>query len=133
MECSTKGDKRFSVFCARVDRRGGKSIEEIYQAAKVFEDGSTGLTWREAKGRVAVNFVARFENLGRDFRHVCDTLGVEDSALPHLLSDVHKNYRDAYSSNSRKIVAEKYADEIELFGYRVISIPFVLAILIISS
>ena len=55
MECSTKGDKRFSAFCARVDKRGGKSIEEIYQAAKVFEDGSTGLTWREAKGRVAVN------------------------------------------------------------------------------
>ena len=27
----------------------------IDQAAKVFEDGRTGLTWREAKGRRAVN------------------------------------------------------------------------------
>ena len=55
LECSTKGDKRFSAFCARIDSRGGKSIEEIYQAAKVFEDGSTGLTWRQAKGRKAIN------------------------------------------------------------------------------
>ena len=42
-ECSSKGDKRFSAFYARVD---GRSIEEQYQAAKIFEDGSTGLTWR---------------------------------------------------------------------------------------
>jgi hypothetical protein len=55
MECSTKGDRRFSAFCARIDRRGGKSIEEIYQAAKIFEDGSTGLTWKEAKGRTPIN------------------------------------------------------------------------------
>lgn len=55
LECSSKGDKRFSAFYARIKKRGNKSIEEIYQAAKVFEDGSTGLTWRQAKGRKAVN------------------------------------------------------------------------------
>lgn len=53
LECSTRGDKRFSAFHAKF--KDGKSIEEIYQAYKVFEDGSTGLTWREAKGRKAVN------------------------------------------------------------------------------
>jgi hypothetical protein len=52
LECSSRGDKRFSAFFARVN---GKSIEEQYQAAKVFADGSTGLSWREAKGRKAVN------------------------------------------------------------------------------
>jgi len=56
LECSTKGDRRFSAFCARIDGRGGKSIEEIYQAAKVFDDGSTGLTWKEAKGGVPINY-----------------------------------------------------------------------------
>jgi len=55
LECSTKGDKRFSAFCARLPNRGNKTIEEIYQAAKIFEDGSTGLTWKEAKGRRAIN------------------------------------------------------------------------------
>lgn len=55
LECSSKGDKRFSAFYARPSGYGGKSIEDIYQAAKRFEDGSTGLGWREAKGRRAVN------------------------------------------------------------------------------
>jgi hypothetical protein len=52
LECSSKGDKRFSAFYARIN---GVSIEDQYQAAKVFSDGSTGLCWREAKGRLAVN------------------------------------------------------------------------------
>ena len=55
LECSSKGDKRFSAFSARIRGRDNRSIEEIYQAAKVFEDGSSGLTWREAKGKTAVN------------------------------------------------------------------------------
>jgi hypothetical protein len=55
LECSSKGDKRFSAFYARVQSIGNQSIETIYQASKVFEDGSTGLGWREAKGRKCVN------------------------------------------------------------------------------
>jgi hypothetical protein len=52
LECSGRGDRRFSAFYARVN---GKSIEEQYQAHKRFEDGSTGLSWRQAKGRKAIN------------------------------------------------------------------------------
>lgn len=52
LECSSKGYRPFSAFYARVN---GRSIEEQYQAAKVFEDGSTGLSWQEAKGRKPVN------------------------------------------------------------------------------
>lgn len=51
LECSSKGDPRFSAYCARVN---GKSIEQQFQEAKVFEDGTTGI-WRGAKGRKAVN------------------------------------------------------------------------------
>lgn len=52
LECSSKGDKRFSAFYAKVD---GLSIEERYQAFKVFADGSSGKNWREAKGKQPVN------------------------------------------------------------------------------
>lgn len=55
LECSSKGDKRFSAFYARLKKYNDKSIEEIYQASKVFEDGSTGLLPKQAKGRIAVN------------------------------------------------------------------------------
>lgn len=55
LECSSKGDKRFSAFYARIRSLGNRSIEEIYQGSKIFADGSTGLSPREAKGKKAVN------------------------------------------------------------------------------
>ncbi len=67
LECSSKGDTRFSPFYAKVN---GKSIEDQYQAAKIFEDGSTGLTWREAKGRKPINLeecIKLYEKLWRQY------------------------------------------------------------------
>lgn len=55
LECSSQGDCRFSAFYARVRGRDGKSIEEIFQAAKVLKDGSTNNTIKRAKGKPAVN------------------------------------------------------------------------------
>lgn len=55
LECSTKGDRRFSAFCARIKGRDNKSIEEIYQAAKIFPGGITDQSWRYAKGRRPIN------------------------------------------------------------------------------
>lgn len=54
LECSSKGDKRFSAFSAFVKHHNG-IIENLYQAHKIFPDGSTGLNWRQAKGKKAVN------------------------------------------------------------------------------
>lgn len=51
LECSSAGERRLSAFYARLKCYDGKSIEEIYQASKVFIDGSTGLHWKSAKGR----------------------------------------------------------------------------------
>ena len=79
LECSTRGDRRFSAFRARLRGRGGRSVEEVYQAAKVFADGSTGLGWREAKGRRCVN--------GAEVRALYAALWDEYLAEnPHLLA-----------------------------------------------
>lgn len=55
LECSSAGDKRFSAFYARIKGRGGRTIEELYQAAKRFSCGSTGLSIKEAKGKRPLN------------------------------------------------------------------------------
>lgn len=55
LECSSRGVKQLSAFCARVKSKDNKTIEELYQAFKIFEDGSTGLHWKQAKGRKAIN------------------------------------------------------------------------------
>lgn len=36
LECSSRGDRRFSAFYARLEWWQNKSIEEIYQATKLF-------------------------------------------------------------------------------------------------
>lgn len=50
LECSSKGDKRFSAFYARIKSMDNKCIEEIYQCSKVV-NGRKCRTWREGKGR----------------------------------------------------------------------------------
>lgn len=55
LECSSSGDARLSAFAARIKKRGNRTIEEMYQASKIFENGETGLGWRAAKGRKPVN------------------------------------------------------------------------------
>lgn len=57
LECSSRGDRRFSAFYAIVNVQplGFASIERHYQYAKVLEDGRTGLAIMEAKGHRAVN------------------------------------------------------------------------------
>jgi len=55
LECSSRGEKRLSAFYARPASLNGRSIEEAYQAAKRFGDGTTGLHWRDAKGKKPVN------------------------------------------------------------------------------
>lgn len=55
LECSSRGERRLSAFYARPSSLNGRSIEDAYQAAKVFDNGETNLHWRQAKGRKAVN------------------------------------------------------------------------------
>lgn len=51
LECSSKGDTRFSAFYARPSCLEGETIETVYQAEKQFADGSTGHDWREVRRR----------------------------------------------------------------------------------
>lgn len=55
LECSSRGDRRFSAFHARLRSYSNRTIEDIYQASKIFQGGVTGLTWQQSKGKRAVN------------------------------------------------------------------------------
>ena len=58
LECSSKGDKRFSALYARIRWRNNKTIEELYQAYKMFEGYVGGLSFKEAKGKKPINIEA---------------------------------------------------------------------------
>ena len=77
----------------------------------------------DKKSMKKVDFVGRCENLENDFKVVAKELGFgKDIALPHLNSRNHRrkgrHYTEFYTKEARDLVAEIYAEDIKMFGYK---------------
>ncbi len=70
-------------------------------------------------GRIAVDFVGRYETLNDDFAHVAHRIGLPpDIRLPRLQTAPRLNHAHFYTAETRGIVATRYANDIELFEYQ---------------
>jgi hypothetical protein len=79
----------------------------------------TQLNWlKSADGQIKMDFIGKFENLQRDFKHVCEVLGVKDVVLQHELKGGTENYASYYDRKLRNYIYNLYQEEIELFGYK---------------
>jgi len=69
-------------------------------------------------GRCVLDRACRFEHFSQEFELICHRLGIE-ADMPHVNPSKRPlSYQAAYTDAMIAIVAEKYADDIDTFGYR---------------
>lgn len=73
--------------------------------------------------KVAVDFLGDYDNLEEEFQKVCDHLKLPgDLSLPKVNTTKKEgdtpSYRSYYNDKTRDLVADWYAPEIELMGYK---------------
>lgn len=73
--------------------------------------------YREKNGDIALNYIIKSESLQLDFKKVCKEINIPYKKIPLINSTKHKHYIEYYNDKARKIVAEKFAKDIEYFGY----------------
>lgn len=75
------------------------------------------LAWLRPNGVWLPQFVGRFENLQEDWKIVCKILGIEYMALNLRNPSKHDQYQAYYTESTQNLVAEYFAEEIEVFDY----------------
>ena len=66
-----------------------------------------------------LDFIGRFERLEADYAEIARRLGLDPTApLPHLRASRRRPYPEYYDADSRAVVAQVYARDIALYGYR---------------
>lgn len=65
-----------------------------------------------------VNYVIQFETLNKDFEAVCATLGILAASLQHYNRSNREHYSKYYDDELRELVRQRFATEIDRFGYR---------------
>ena len=64
-----------------------------------------------------VDYVMRFENLAGDFCAVCAALDISPTTLPQYNRSNREHYSKYYDDELRELVRDRFAVEIERFGY----------------
>lgn len=68
-------------------------------------------------GKIAVDFLGRFERINEDFQALCEKLG-EDATFHKDNTSRHEDYRQYYTKELQDIVYDTYKKDFELFNYK---------------
>jgi hypothetical protein len=100
-------------------------VKRVLSQPRLLQESSDRLFWPQTRWllesggrRVPFERVVRFESLAQEMSEVACHLGLFGRTLPVANATRPSDYRDAYDREAAEIVAELYAEEIELLGYR---------------
>jgi len=68
-----------------------------------------------------LDYIGRFENLQDDWKHVCDVIGIKNTLFGSNGSKKpvsSTEYTKYYDDETREQIAQRYAKDIEYFGYK---------------
>ena len=110
-------------------RIGGPIGEKAGKSLKYFLDHyktpthESGETFHDYFDPEQMNFIGRFENRENDLNYISTQIGVNiDSNIHHrkiqMRNKNKKHYTEYYDDETKQIVAEKYAKDVEYFGYK---------------
>ncbi len=103
----------------------GMSFDEFVGAVASISDEEADAHFRSQytflandDGHITLDFVGRFERLTEDFRWIQDQLGLPMTELSRLqVAGKPRKYVDFYTRETRWIVAKRFREDIEMFGY----------------
>ena len=73
---------------------------------------------QDKNGDVDVDFVGQFENYKQDAEFILKKFGMCQEMKTHTNRTYHKHYIEYYTNETRSIVEDNYAKDIEYFGYK---------------
>lgn len=107
----------------------GMSFAEFVEAVHAIPDESSNPHFKAqhtvfcpaGDGKLLADYVGRFENLSEDFDHVMREIGVAgEIRLPHKLRSASRegrSYAEFYDDRLKKLVHERFRNDVEMFGY----------------
>lgn len=64
------------------------------------------------------DFIGKIDNFAEDLQYISDHLGLEMIAITPRHKTEHDHYSAYYTPRTRKIIARKYREDIEVFGFK---------------